>query len=67
MQVQEKFKILYSLEEIMQNGYLINTTIPKEKRCPYCNKVLELLGVEEAYLLNSNRKKRGKNKKKQKI
>ena len=33
----------------------------------YCNKVLELLGVEEAYLLNSNRKKRGKNKKKQKI
>lgn len=33
----------------------------------YCNKVLELLGVEKAYLLNSNRKKRGKNKKKQKI
>ena len=44
-QVQEKFKILYSLEEIMQNGYPINTTIPKEKRCPYCNKVLEVHGI----------------------
>ena len=44
-QVQEKFKILYSLEEIMQNGYPINTTIPKEKRCPYCNKVLEVKGI----------------------
>ena len=29
----------------------------------YCNKVLELLGVEEDYFLNSDRKKRKKNKK----
>lgn len=29
----------------------------------YCNKVLELLGVEENYLLNSDKKKRKKNKK----
>lgn len=44
-QVQAKFKILYSLEEILQNGYLIKTTIPKEKRCPYCNKLLEIRGI----------------------
>lgn len=44
-QVQAKFKILYSLEEILQNGYLIKTTIPKEKKCPYCNKLLEIRGI----------------------
>ena len=29
----------------------------------YCNKVLELLGVEEDYLLNSDKKKRNNKKK----
>lgn len=45
VKVQESLKILYSLEEILQKGYKIATSIPKERKCPYCNKVLKPKGV----------------------
>ena len=44
-QVQEKLKILYSLEEIKEKGFQIKVPIPKEKRCPYCNKLLKPKGI----------------------
>ena len=43
--LQPKLKILYSLDEIKKNGYQIKTEIPEEKRCPYCNKVIEIKGI----------------------
>ena len=43
--VMEKSKILYNLDEILQNGYSIQTKIPEETRCKYCNKVLKPRGV----------------------
>lgn len=43
--VEQKWKILYSLDEIKENGIEIKGQIPKEKRCPYCNKVLRIQGV----------------------
>lgn len=43
--VQENLKILYSIEEILQKGYKIKTSIPKERRCPYCNKILKPKGI----------------------
>ena len=43
--VMEKSKILYNLDEILQNGYSIKTKIPEETRCKYCNKVLKPRGV----------------------
>ena len=43
--VMEKSKTLYSLEEILQNGYPIKANIPKETRCKYCNKVLKPRGI----------------------
>ncbi len=45
VKVQENLKILYSLEEILQKGYKIATSIPKERKCPYCNKVLKPKGI----------------------
>lgn len=42
---QQKLKILCSLDEIKEKGYEVKTLIPKEKRCPYCNKILEIKGV----------------------
>ena len=44
-QTQEKLKILYSLEEIKEKGFQIKVPIPKERRCPYCNKVLMPKGI----------------------
>ena len=43
--VMEKSKILYNLDEILQNGYSIKTKIPEETRCKYCNKVLKPRGI----------------------
>ena len=43
--VMEKSKVLYNLDEILQNGYSIQTKIPEETRCKYCNKVLKPRGV----------------------
>ena len=43
--VMEKSKTLYSLEEILQNGYPIKANIPKATRCKYCNKVLKPRGI----------------------
>lgn len=45
VKVQDNLKILYSLEEILQKGYKIETSIPKERKCPYCNKVLKPKGI----------------------
>lgn len=45
VKVQDNLKILYSLEEILQKGYKIETSIPKERNCPYCNKVLKPKGI----------------------
>ena len=45
VKVQDNLKILYSLEEIFQKGYQIKTSIPKERKCPYCNKVLKPKGI----------------------
>lgn len=42
---QQKLKILCSLDEIKEKGYEVKTLIPKEKRCPYCNKILEIKGI----------------------
>ena len=42
--VMEKSKVLYNLDEILQNGYSIKTKIPEETRCKYCNKVLKPRG-----------------------
>ena len=42
--VMQKSKILYSIEEILQNGYPIKTNIPEDTRCKYCNKVLNQEG-----------------------
>lgn len=39
--VMEKSKILYSIEEILQNGYKIKANIPEDTICKYCNKVLK--------------------------
>ena len=43
--IMEKSKILYNLDEILQNGYSIKTKIPEVTRCKYCNKVLKPRGV----------------------
>ena len=43
--VMEKSKVLYNLDEILQNGYSIKTKIPEVTRCKYCNKVLKPIGV----------------------
>ena len=43
--IMEKSKILYNLDEILQNGYSIKTKIPEETRCKYCNKVLKPRGI----------------------
>ena len=43
--VMEKSKILYSVEEILQNGYPIKANIPEDTRCKYCNKVLKPRGI----------------------
>lgn len=43
--LMEKSKILYSIEEILQNGYPIKANIPEDTRCKYCNKVLKLRGI----------------------
>ena len=43
--LQNKCKILYDLDEIKQNNYKIKASIPLEKKCPYCNKVLEVKGI----------------------
>ena len=43
--VMEKSKVLYNLDEILQNGYSIKTKIPEVTRCKYCNKVLKPRGV----------------------
>ena len=43
--VMEKSKILYSIEEILQNGYQIKANIPEDTKCKYCNKVLKPRGV----------------------
>ena len=43
--VMEKSKILYNLDKILQNGYSIQTKIPEETRCKYCDKVLKPRGV----------------------
>ena len=43
--VMEKSKILYNLDEILQNGYSIKTKIPEATRCKYCNKILKPRGV----------------------
>lgn len=43
--VQENLRILYSIEEILQKGYKIKTSIPKERRCPYCDKILKPKGI----------------------
>lgn len=45
MKAQENSKIIYSLEEILQKGYKIATAIPKERKCPYCNKIIEPKGI----------------------
>ena len=45
VKVQDNLKILYSLEEILQKGYKIATSIPKERKCSYCNKVLKPKGI----------------------
>lgn len=45
MKVQENLKIIYSLEEILQKDYKIATHIPKERKCPYCNKLLKPRGI----------------------
>ena len=42
---QENLKIIYSLEEILEKGYKIKTSIPKERKCPYCNKILKPKGI----------------------
>ena len=42
---QENLKIIYSLEEILEKGYKIKTSIPKERECPYCNKILKTKGI----------------------
>ena len=43
--VQQDLKTLICLDEIIQKGYKIKTHIPKERRCPYCNKLLEPKGI----------------------
>lgn len=43
--LKQKWKILYSLDEIKENGIEIKGRIPKEKRCPYCNKILDVKGL----------------------
>ena len=43
--VMEKSKILYSIEEILQNGYKIKANIPEDTICKYCNKVLKPRGI----------------------
>lgn len=43
--VQQDLKTLICLDEIIQKGYKIKTPIPKERRCPYCNKLLEPKGI----------------------
>ena len=43
--VMQKSKILYSIEEILQNGYPINANIPEDTRCKYCNKILKPRGI----------------------
>ena len=43
--VMEKSKILYSIEEILQNGYPIKANIPEDTICKYCNKVLKPRGI----------------------
>lgn len=45
VKAQENSKIIYSLEEILQKGYKIATAIPKERKCPYCNKIIEPKGI----------------------
>ena len=42
---QGNLKIIYSLEEILEKGYKIKTFIPKERKCPYCNKILKPKGI----------------------
>lgn len=42
---QGNLKIIYSLEEILEKGYKIKTSIPKERKCPYCNKILKPKGI----------------------
>lgn len=44
-QSQNNLEILHSLEEILKKGYKINTSIPEEKRCKYCNKILQTRGI----------------------
>lgn len=43
--VMEKSKILYSIEEILKNGYPIKANIPEDTRCKYCNKVFKTRGI----------------------
>lgn len=43
--VKQGLKILYSLDEIKENGFEIKAEIPKKKRCPYCNKTFEPKGI----------------------
>ena len=48
--VQQDLKTLICLDEIIQKGYKIKTTIPKERRCPYCNKVKVIKHIEDKSL-----------------
>ena len=43
--ILEKFKTIYSLKEIKENGYQVNADIPQVRKCPYCNKDFEPKGV----------------------
>ena len=45
MIMQTNSKILYSLNEIKENGYQIKADIPEEKRCKFCNKILGVQGI----------------------
>lgn len=43
--ILKKFKTIYSLKEIKENGYQVNADIPQVRKCPYCNKEFEAKGV----------------------
>ena len=43
--ILEKFKTIYSLKEIKENGYQVNAAIPQVGKCPYCNKEFEPKGI----------------------
>lgn len=43
--ILKKFKTIYSLKEIKENGYQVNADIPPVRKCPYCNKDFEPKGV----------------------